>query len=102
MAYKLLRIGVLRLADSTSIPPDVNNVDWQAYQRWLAAGNTPQPADPDPTPIDQGDLDLVQKQIRAAVNLMRIYCNAIHAGTYTNKTAAQTKADFKQVFDALP
>lgn len=27
------------------IPEAEENADWQAYQRWLALGNTPTPAD---------------------------------------------------------
>lgn len=100
--YKLTKHGVRRLSDEANIPASPGNKDWDEYQTWLAAGNVPEPADPEPPPVDQGDLDLINKQLKASVNLMRIYCNAIEAGTYTTKTAAQTKADFKQVFDALP
>lgn len=48
--YKLLKFGVRRLADGACIPDAADNSDWKRYQEWLAAGNTPQPADPDPVP----------------------------------------------------
>jgi hypothetical protein len=36
---------VRRVADNAFIPFDPANTDYQAYLRWLEAGNTPLPAD---------------------------------------------------------
>lgn len=43
--YKLTKhTSIQRLADNASIPADPANRDYQDYLEWLAAGNTPQPA----------------------------------------------------------
>ena len=49
--YKLIKdlLGntnqVLRIADNASIPFDPDNTDYQAYLKWVAEGNTPEPAE---------------------------------------------------------
>ncbi len=51
MQYKLSNVvsaGVIRTNDQgiiSFVPECEDNCDWQLYQRWLAAGNTPEPAD---------------------------------------------------------
>ena len=41
----ILDTCIKRLPDGSSVPNDPENTDWQAYQEWLAAGNTPLPPD---------------------------------------------------------
>jgi hypothetical protein len=96
--YKLFtdglgNFGVRRLADGACIPDAADNSDWKRYQEWLAAGNTPEPADPEPAPIDQSDLDNLQKQMKALA-----LCIAQVGGL----TVPQIKAMFKAKMDLLP
>lgn len=45
--YKLANSGaVMRVVDGAWIPNDPRNSDFQAFQAWQNAGNTPDPADP--------------------------------------------------------
>lgn len=36
---------IRRSSDGAFIPSDINNRDYKAYLEWLAAGNTPLPAE---------------------------------------------------------
>ena len=39
---------IKRIADNAFIPFDPANTDYAEYLKWLEAGNTPLPADPQP------------------------------------------------------
>ena len=54
MTYKLLSADpitkivpscVMRIEDKAFIPFDPDNTDYQSYLKWVAEGNTPQPAE---------------------------------------------------------
>jgi len=36
---------VVKLSDNANIPMNEQNSDYQAYLKWVADGNTPEPAD---------------------------------------------------------
>jgi len=63
--YKLTLLGhILRLSDQACIPMDPRNEDFAEYLAWVAAGNTPEPADPPPiVPVSPW-------QIRKALNTL--------------------------------
>jgi hypothetical protein len=41
-----VKVGsILRITDSAYIPFDPDNTDYKEYLKWVAEGNTPEPAD---------------------------------------------------------
>ena len=45
MFNQIEQSSVIRTADGACIPFDPQNTDYQAYLKWVAEGNTPEPAD---------------------------------------------------------
>ena len=66
---------VCRSHDNARIPAWVGNSDWDAYQAWLAAGNTPMPCETpalDPKEQARADLAATDKEMaRIAEDLIR-------------------------------
>jgi hypothetical protein len=85
--------SVRRLVDGAVIPNAAGNSDWVRFQEWVAEGNTPQPADQPPPPLDLSNSDNVEKALKAVLGA---------AALMSGKTGAQAKAAFKQAWDSLP
>lgn len=47
------QFSVIRTTDGACIPFDPANTDYQAYLKWVEAGNTPQAADAATEPADE-------------------------------------------------
>lgn len=56
---------------------------------------------PKPT-IDLSNVDNLERTLKALALVMRDYCNALKAGTYTARTVQDLRADFAAKYNALP
>lgn len=84
-AYKLLKPGVQRIADGASLPCyfsggqlvllDEHSPIVKDFQRWLALGNTPDPADPDPVPDPRIVLDAAEQAAVKADSQVQTFLN---------------------------
>lgn len=69
--YKLGRGSyIIRISDGARIPAASDNADYQDYLRWVAAGNTAAPADPNPLPT-KDQLDLAELKNYAKLNALK-------------------------------
>ena len=82
---------VIRTYDCAFIPFDNGNVDYQEFQAWVAAGNTPDPV-PAPTPDEQKSDLLGQIAALESSSLMPRALRDIILKDTTNAAYAKTKA----------
>lgn len=61
MRYKLSTSAlILRVDNGDNIPMDPANTDYAAYLKWIEAGNTPEPADPEPAPSAASQIEALE------------------------------------------
>ena len=95
--YKLTKTNsVIRLSDNAWIPADQENIDWLAYQSWLAGGNEPLPADP---PTIDDFTHAVQAHLDGFART-RNYDGILSAATYATSTVPKFQAEGQYAVEA--
>lgn len=99
--YKLTKdsTGVLR-QDGAFIPADPQNADWQGYQKWLAEGNTPEPADPPTTEQMIAQYTAGVQQHLDNFARTRNYDGILSAATYATSQVPKFKAEGQYAVEA--
>lgn len=74
ITYKLTATDAIQRSDGAFIPPDPENLGYQAFLAWLEDGNTPEPADaaeqPESSPADRlAAIGLSVADLRALLDL---------------------------------
>jgi hypothetical protein len=86
--------NVLRVLDGALIPADPLNADRQAYEAWLAAGHTPDPA-PVPAPVQPTVVTMRQARLALlGAGLLPSVEAAIDAMPSPDKDAARIEWDY--------
>jgi len=68
--YKLTNTDIITKVEPdriTSFLPDNRNRDYRQYLAWLEAGNTPEPADPEPVMVQEPTID---EKLRALTDVL--------------------------------
>ncbi|WP_211440912.1 DUF4376 domain-containing protein [Collimonas humicola] len=88
--YKLSFSGVIRLSDDTLIPACADNIDYQNYLIWVAAGNTPEPI-----------YSLAELQAQNWANIKNLRSVKQNGGVVVGKSWFQTDANSRIQYLAL-
>lgn len=89
MSYQLTESTVIiRLADRAFIPADPDNSDYAIYLKWVAEGNTPQPADVPQVSLEDAVVAAVQKRLDDFAKT-RGYDGILSLSTYCTSTISK-------------